>query len=81
MVKVREERFQAPEILFQPHLAGSEVKGLPMSIAACVNAADIDTRTVLWRHIVLSGGTTCLIGLKERLTSELNGLLQSRTPV
>jgi actin-related protein len=70
-VVVREERFQAPEILFQPHLADKECVGVAQVLFECIMAADMDCRAALFKHIVLSGGTTTLVGFKERLETEL----------
>lgn len=68
---VRSERFQAPEILFNPHLADRECPGIAQALFDTVQAADIDTRSALYKHIVLSGGTTTIAGFKDRLEYEL----------
>ena len=50
-----EERFAAPEVLFQPHLIDVESPGIAELLFNTIQAADIDTRTEFYKHIVLSG--------------------------
>eukprot|EP01036_Dinobryon_divergens_P022714 gene22714-30997_t len=65
------EAFRAPEILFSPHLVGSEHRGLHDLLVKSVMRCDIDLRRVLFSEIVLSGGSTMFPGFGERLLSEL----------
>ncbi|ESW20647.1 hypothetical protein PHAVU_005G003800 [Phaseolus vulgaris] len=72
------ERFQTPEILFQPHFAGVQAMGLHQAIALCVehcHSADLPGDNDWYKTIVLSGGTACLPGLAERVEKELHALL------
>ncbi|KAJ3330577.1 Actin-2, partial [Gonapodya sp. JEL0774] len=71
VMKLSTERFHPPEILFHPHLIGSEDPGIHQLVADCVNRADMDMRKHLWGNVVLSGGTTLTRGLGDRLLSEL----------
>eukprot|EP00850_Spirogloea_muscicola_P011252 SM000069S20689 [mRNA] locus=s69:185200:189128:+ [translate_table: standard] len=74
VIKVGSERFQAPEILFNPELIGVEGGGLADMVFRCIQEMDIDNRMELYQHIVLSGGTTMFPGLPTRLEKELKGL-------
>jgi actin-related protein 2 len=44
IIKVGGERFQAPEVLFEPHLIDVEGAGMAEQIFNCINKADVDTR-------------------------------------
>lgn len=76
---LHEERFQAAEILFRPHLADKECLGVAETVFEGIMAADLDLRAPLLKHIVLSGGTTTIPGFKERLESELKAVYRKRT--
>ena len=73
-VKLGGERFQAPEVLFQPHLIDIESVGIAELLFNTIQAADIDTRAELYKHIVLSGGSTMFPGLPSRLEREIKQL-------
>eukprot|EP00731_Ephydatia_muelleri_P028075 Em0019g948a len=74
VVKLGGERFQAPEVLFQPHLIDVESVGIAELLFNTIQAADIDTRAELYKHIVLSGGSTMFPGLPSRLEREIKQL-------
>ena len=74
----REERFQAPEILFRPQFYDREGVSIAESLLDCIQSCAMDTRASLYKHIVLSGGTTCLTGFKARLEDELKGVYVAR---
>lgn len=65
------ERFRAPEVLFSPHIIGSESSGLPQMAADAINRADLDLRGALYESVVLSGGSTLYRGFGDRLLQEL----------
>ena len=67
-------RFMATEGLFTPGVWGKDVTGLHDMIWKSVQACPIDHRKLLLRSIFLSGGTSLLPGLKERLKAELSAL-------
>jgi len=68
------EKFRAPEIMFQPAMIGREAPGVHELTAKCVQTCDIDLRMSLYHNIVLSGGTTLYKGFDTRLRSELQKL-------
>lgn len=74
VIKIGRERFQAPEILFQPDLLEIEVDGLSKTVFDCIQSCDVDTRSDLYQHIVLSGGTSMLAGLPSRLEKDVRQL-------
>lgn len=79
VIKVGSERFEAPEALFQPHLVDVEAVGMAEQLYNCVQAADMDVRADLYKHIVLSGGSTMYPGLPSRLEKEVKQLYLTRT--
>ncbi|XP_023576617.1 actin-related protein 2 [Octodon degus] len=78
VIKVGGERFEAPEALFQPHLINVEGVGVAELLFNTIQAADIDTRSEFYKHIVLSGGSTMYPGLPSRLERELKQLYLER---
>jgi len=74
VIRVGNERFEAPEVLFQPHLIEVEGGGMADQLFDCINKADVDTRPEFYNHIVLSGGSTMYPGLPSRLEKEIKNL-------
>jgi actin-related protein 2 len=71
MIRIGGERFEAPEVLFQPHLIDIEKPGIGEMLFNVIQSADIDLRLELYKHIVISGGTTMYPGFPSRLEREL----------
>lgn len=78
VIKVGGERFEAPEVLFQPHLINVEGQGIAELVFSTIQAADIDMRSELYKHIILSGGSTMYPGLPSRLEREIKQLYLER---
>jgi len=74
VVKVKSERFRAPEVLFQPNLIGKEAEGIHRLTFDSIQKCDIDIRKDLYTNVVLSGGTTMFQGISERLEKEIKAL-------
>merc|ERR550519_118365 len=74
VIKLDRERYQAPEILFQPEHAGCESVGIVDMLFNMINDADIDLRPAFYKHIVLSGGSTMYPGLPSRMEKEMREL-------
>jgi len=72
------ERFEAPEALFQPNLIGCEQKGLGDMLFDVINKSEMDIRPELYKHIVLSGGSTMYPGLPSRLEKDMKALYLDR---
>ena len=71
VISVGSELFRAPEILFKPAEAGLEVPGIHHLLGDTISKCDVDLRKQLHENIVLSGGSTMLAGLLERLRREV----------
>ncbi len=77
-IEIEEERFMAPEVLFTPGLIGKDVPSVQEVVFESIMACDMHFRKPLFENIVLSGGTTLLPGLRERLQRELKAMLKDR---
>lgn len=75
-IKIGRERFEAPEVLFNPGLVDCESAGMGQMLFDMIQEADIDLRKDLYKHIVLSGGSTMYPGLPSRLEREIGGLYE-----
>jgi len=81
IVTVGSERFRCPEVLFQPSLAGKEHNGIHRLVVDSVVKCDVDVRRELYGSVVLSGGTTMLPGLAERMRKELAAVVPASVKV
>lgn len=57
-IQIGPARFRAPEVLFRPDLIGEECEGLHEVLMFSIQKSDLDLRKVLFKNIVLSGGST-----------------------
>ncbi|KAJ7300741.1 actin 2 [Mycena albidolilacea] len=71
VITIRNERFCAPEALFQPLLIGSESAGVHATIYNSIHKCDLDIRRDLGNNIVLSGGSTMFPGIADRIQKEV----------
>lgn len=78
VIKLGGERFEATEALFQPHLINVESHGIAELLFNTIQSADMDIRSELYKHVVLSGGSTMYPGLPSRLEKELKQLYLNR---
>ncbi|KAL9620952.1 MAG: hypothetical protein Q9160_004605 [Pyrenula sp. 1 TL-2023] len=73
-IKLGEERFRAPEILFDPERIGLEYPGVHQIVVDAINRTDLDLRRNLFEAILLSGGATLCRGFGDRLLHEVQRL-------
>lgn len=73
-IKLGEERFRAPEILFDPERIGLEYPGVHQIVVDAINRTDLDLRRNLFESILLSGGATLCRGFGDRLLHEVQRL-------
>jgi len=74
VIKMNIERYEAPEVLFNPHLIDEEKPGMQHLLFNMIQEADVDLRPSFYQHIVLSGGSTMFPGLPSRLEKEMKEL-------
>ncbi|KAF9335007.1 actin [Podila minutissima] len=67
-------RFQAPEVLFSPHLHGLEREGIHQTIDSVIGGFEDLGQALLCQSVVLVGGCSLLPGLASRLEFELERL-------
>lgn len=80
-ITLREEQFCCPEALFQPDLLGMECPGIAETTFKSIMSTEIDLRRQLFSRIMLTGGTSMLPGLQERMKTELEELIKARTSI
>ncbi|XP_043189119.1 actin-1-like [Amphibalanus amphitrite] len=81
IVTVANQRFRAPEALFQPSLTGMESDGIAHLTYNSIMKTDIDVRKDLYENIVLSGGSSMFNGLDERLQKDVQAMAPSTMKV
>jgi centractin len=63
VIKLGNERFRAPEILFNPEIIGIESIGVQDIVHDGIQKVDMDLRKPLYENIVMSGGSTLTKGI------------------
>ncbi|RUS29669.1 actin-2 [Jimgerdemannia flammicorona] len=76
-VTIGNERFRAPEALFQPSFLGLESSGIHEITYNSIMKCDVDIRKDLYGNIVMSGGTTMYPGIADRMLKEITALAPS----
>ena len=64
--------------MFQPHLVDVEQPGVAEMLFETIQNAAVDIRSELYKHIVLSGGSSMYPGLPSRLEKEMKQLYLTR---
>jgi len=77
VITIGNERFRAPEALFQPSFLGMESAGIHESLHTSIMRCDIDIRKDLFANVVMSGGTTMYAGIADRMQKEITALAPS----
>ncbi|KAF8905839.1 hypothetical protein CPB84DRAFT_1844820 [Gymnopilus junonius] len=81
VITIGNERFRAPEALFQPAFLGLEAAGIHETTYNSIFKCDLDIRRDLYGNVVLSGGTTMFPGISDRMQKELTALSPSSMKV
>ncbi|THH04931.1 hypothetical protein EW145_g5167 [Phellinidium pouzarii] len=81
VITIGNERFRAPEALFQPSFLGLEAAGIHETTYNSIYKCDLDIRRDLYGNVVLSGGTTMYPGIADRMQKELTSLSPSSMKV
>lgn len=64
--------------MFQPHLVDVEQPGVAEMLFQTIQSAAVDVRAELYKHVVLSGGSSMYPGLPSRLEKEMKQLYLTR---
>ncbi|ELV11903.1 actin-related protein T1 [Tupaia chinensis] len=81
VIRIGEQLYQVPEVLFAPDQLGVHNPGLSKMVLSSIMKCDVDIQKNLSAEIVLSGGSTLFPGLEERLMKELEDLASEGTPI
>ncbi|XP_068242704.1 actin-2, muscle-specific-like [Palaemon carinicauda] len=76
-ITIGNERFRAPESMFQPSYLGMELPGIHETVYITIMKCDIDIRKDLFANTVMSGGTTMYPGIADRMQKEITTLAPS----
>lgn len=74
VVTIGAAQFKCPEVLFDPSRVGMESGGVHEIVVRAIRRCDVDIRREMFGNVVLSGGTTVIPGLAERLAKEVSSL-------
>merc|ERR1739847_25506 len=77
VITIGNERFRAPEALFQPSFLGMESCGVHETTLNSIMKCDVDIRKDLYANTVMSGGTTMYPGIADRMQKEITALAPS----
>ncbi|XP_042497225.1 actin-100-like [Macadamia integrifolia] len=72
VLRIGAGRFKCSEVLFDPSRIGMESKGIHEVVLKSIERSDVDIRRDIYANVVLSGGTTMVEGLADRLAKELS---------
>jgi len=73
-VKMNNERFQVPEILFYPTDVGINQVGISHAIVHSIQKVDEDSRPGLCDNIVLTGGSCCFANFRDRVQQDVRSM-------
>lgn len=74
VLRLGNERFAVPEILFHPSDIGINQMGIPEAVINAVNACPKETHPHLYSNIMVVGGSSKFKGMKERLHKDIRSM-------
>ncbi|XP_041352519.1 actin-related protein 6-like isoform X2 [Gigantopelta aegis] len=74
LIRMNNERFAVPELLFQPSDVGIHETGIPEAILHSVNSLSEEMRPHMLANIILTGGNCHIPGFKERVYADVRSL-------
>lgn len=74
VLRLSNERFAVPELLFHPSDIGINQMGISEAVIDAINACPEETRPHLYANIVVIGGTAKFPGMQSRLQKEIRSL-------
>ncbi|KAG0312175.1 Actin, aortic smooth muscle [Linnemannia gamsii] len=81
VLTIGNERYRAPEALFDPTLLGLECVGIHEATYNSIMKVDVEFRYGMYTNIVLSGGNTMFPGTADRMHQEIIALAAYATKV
>ncbi|KAG8439466.1 hypothetical protein GDO86_005614 [Hymenochirus boettgeri] len=74
ILRLTNERFAVPEILFHPSDIGIQEMGIPEAVVHSIHNLPEEMQPHFFKNIVLTGGNTLFPGFRERVYSEVRQL-------
>jgi len=74
LLRVNNERFTVPEVLFHPSDIGIQQMGIPEAIVDSIHASPAMMQPHLYQNVVLTGGNVTLEGFGKRVDTELRSM-------
>ncbi|KAF7646654.1 hypothetical protein LDENG_00184060 [Lucifuga dentata] len=81
ILRLTNERFAVPEMLFHPSDIGIQEMGIAEAIVNSIESMPEDMQPHFYQNIVLTGGNTLFPGFRERLEAELRSLVPAHLPM
>ncbi|XP_008309590.1 actin-related protein 6 [Cynoglossus semilaevis] len=75
ILRLANERFAVPEMLFHPSDIGIQEMGIPEAIVHSVQSLPEEMQSHFYQNIILTGGNTLFPGFRERLEADLRSLV------
>ncbi|XP_058461856.1 actin-related protein 6 [Malaya genurostris] len=73
-LRLNNERFVLPEVLFHPSDIGIQQMGIAEAIVFAINACPEETKPHLFNNIVVCGGSALFSGMQSRIQKEVRSL-------
>lgn len=73
-IRMNNERFQVPELLFYPSDVGVNQIGVSHAIFHSIESQEEEVRPHLYSNIILTGGSACLPGFRDRVYNDIRSL-------
>jgi len=73
-IKMNNERFQIPELLFHPTDVGINETGISHTIVYIIESLPEQFRPLLYQNIFLTGGCACLPGFQQRIYQDVRAM-------
>ncbi|PIK59741.1 putative actin-related protein 6 [Apostichopus japonicus] len=74
VIRLNNERFAVPEVLFNPSDVSIQEMGIPEAIVYCIGLVQEDMRPHLFKNIILTGGNSLFPGFKERVERDVRAM-------
>lgn len=73
-LRLNNERFSVPELLFHPSDIGINQMGIAEALVESINSCPAETRPHLYANIILVGGCSLFPGFRNRVETEVRSL-------
>ncbi|RXG58852.1 Actin-related protein 6 [Armadillidium vulgare] len=77
LIRLNNERFSIPELLFNPSDVGIQEMGISEAIVYCIEKCPEETRPHLYKNILLTGGNCNIPGFRDRVYKDVRSMAHS----